>query len=585
MFTTLIKYIKQYKKDSLLTILFTVGEVVFETFIPISMALMIDKGISKGNMQAVYVYGILMTVLCILGLVSGIFSGKYAASASSGFAANLREGMFSHIQEFSFSNIDKFSTAGLVTRLTTDVTNVQNSYQMIIRLLMRAPATLIFCMIMTIVISPSLSLIFIFATLFLAFFMIIMIRTGMKSFTLVFDKYDELNASVQENVRGIRVVKSYVKENYEISKFDRAIGNLYKMFVKAEAGVALSNPLMLFTINISMLAISWFGSNFIVAGKLTTGELTSLYTYIMNMMMALMMLAFAFVMVVISEASAKRIHEVLEEKSDIISKEDAIKEVTNGSIIFENVCFSYKKESKKYVLENVNLDIESGQTIGIIGGTGSSKSSLVNLISRLYDVSKGKVKVGNIDVRDYDVDILRNKVAVVLQKNELFSGTILENLSWGNKNATLEECKRACDIACANEFIEKFPNGYDTYIEQGGSNVSGGQKQRLCIARAILKKPNIIIFDDSTSAVDTATDAKIRKALKEDLSNTTKIIIAQRISSIKEADKIIVMNEGKVDAFDTHENLLRYNEIYQSIAKVQLETAGDFDRKEGESNE
>ena len=585
MFTTLIKYIKQYKKDSLLTILFTVGEVVFETFIPISMALMIDKGISKGNMQAVYVYGILMTVLCILGLVSGIFSGKYAASASSGFAANLREGMFSHIQEFSFSNIDKFSTAGLVTRLTTDVTNVQNSYQMIIRLLMRAPATLIFCMIMTIVISPSLSLIFIFATLFLAFFMIIMIRTGMKSFTLVFDKYDELNASVQENVRGIRVVKSYVKENYEISKFDRAIGNLYKMFVKAEAGVALSNPLMLFTINISMLAISWFGSNFIVAGKLTTGELTSLYTYIMNMMMALMMLAFAFVMVVISEASAKRIHEVLEEKSDIISKEDAIKEVTNGSIIFENVCFSYKKESKKYVLENVNLDIESGQTIGIIGGTGSSKSSLVNLISRLYDVSKGKVKVGNIDVRDYDVDILRNKVAVVLQKNELFSGTILENLRWGNKNATLEECKRACDIACASEFIEKFPNGYDTYIEQGGSNVSGGQKQRLCIARAILKKPNIIIFDDSTSAVDTATDAKIRKALKEDLSNTTKIIIAQRISSIKEADKIIVMNEGKVDAFDTHENLLRYNEIYQSIAKVQLETAGDFDRKEGESNE
>ncbi len=585
MFTTLIKYIKQYKKDSLLTILFTVGEVVFETFIPISMALMIDKGISKGNMQAVYVYGILMTVLCILGLVSGIFSGKYAASASSGFAANLREGMFSHIQEFSFSNIDKFSTAGLVTRLTTDVTNVQNSYQMIIRLLMRAPATLIFCMIMTIVISPSLSLIFIFATLFLGFSAVIIVRTGMKSFTLVFDKYDELNASVQENVRGIRVVKSYVKENYEISKFDRAIGNLYKMFVKAEAGVALSNPLMLFTINISMLAISWFGANFIVAGKLTTGELTSLYTYIMNMMMALMMLAFAFVMVVISEASAKRIHEVLEEKSDIISKEDAIKEVTNGSIIFEDVCFSYKKESKKYVLENINLNIKSGQTIGIIGGTGSSKSSLVNLISRLYDVSKGSVKIGNVDVRDYDVDVLRNKVAVVLQKNELFSGTILENLRWGNKNATLEECKRACDIACANEFIEKFPNGYDTYIEQGGSNVSGGQKQRLCIARAILKKPNIIIFDDSTSAVDTATDAKIRKALKEDLSDTTKIIIAQRISSIKEADKIIVMNEGKVDAFDTHENLLRYNEIYQSIAKVQLETAGDFDRKEGESNE
>ena len=585
MFTTLIKYIKQYKKDSLLTILFTVGEVVFETFIPISMALMIDKGISKGDMKAVYIYGALMIVLCILGLASGIFSGKYAASASSGFAANLREGMFSHIQEFSFSNIDKFSTAGLVTRLTTDVTNVQNSYQMIIRLLMRAPATLIFCMIMTIVISPSLSLIFIFATLFLGFSAVIIVRTGMKSFTLVFDKYDELNASVQENVRGIRVVKSYVKENYEISKFDRAIGNLYKMFVKAEAGVALSNPLMLFTINISMLAISWFGANFIVAGKLTTGELTSLYTYIMNMMMALMMLAFAFVMVVISEASAKRIHEVLQEKSDIISKEDAIKEVTNGSIIFENVCFSYKKESKKYVLENVNLDIESGQTIGIIGGTGSSKSSLVNLISRLYDVSKGKVKVGNIDVRDYDVDVLRNKVAVVLQKNELFSGTILENLRWGNKNATLEECKRACDIACANEFIEKFPNGYDTYIEQGGSNVSGGQKQRLCIARAILKKPNIIIFDDSTSVVDTATDAKIRKALKEDLSNTTKIIIAQRISSIKEADKIIVMNEGKVDAFDTHENLLRYNEIYQSIAKVQLETAGDFDRKEGEPNE
>lgn len=585
MFTTLMKYIKQYKKDSLLTILFIVGEVVFETFIPFTMALMIDKGISNGNMKSVYMYGLLMIVLSVCGLISGTLSGRYAASASSGFAANLREGMFSHIQEFSFSNIDKFSTAGLVTRLTTDVTNVQNAYQMIIRLLMRAPAILIFCMIMTIFISPSLSLIFVFASLFLGIVMIILVRRGLKTFTLVFDEYDELNSSVQENVRGIRVVKSYVKEDYEINKFDKAISKLYKMFVNAEVGVVISNPIMLLTVNFSILALSWFGAKLIVIGGLTTGELTSLYTYMINMMMALMMLAFAFVMVVISEASAKRIHEVFEEKSDITNKENTIKEVKDASISFENVCFSYKKDSKKYVLSDINIQINSGETIGIIGGTGSAKSSLVNLISRLYDVCEGSVKVGGIDVRDYDIDTLRNQVAVVLQKNELFSGTILENLRWGNKDASLEECKKACDIACASEFIERFPDGYNTHIEQGGNNVSGGQKQRLCIARAILKKPDIIIFDDSTSAVDTATDAKIRKALKEDLGKTTKIIIAQRISSIKEADRIIVMNEGKIDAFDTHENLLKNNEIYQSISKVQLETTGDFDRKEGEGNE
>lgn len=582
MFATLMKYIKQYKKDSLLTVFFTVGEVAFETFIPIVMAMMIDKGISNSDMKAVYTYGALMVLMCVLGLAFGIYSGKFAASASSGFAANLREGMFSHIQGFSFSNIDKFSTAGLVTRLTTDVTNVQNSYQMVIRFLMRAPATLIFSMVMTIIISPSLSLIFLFATIFLSTIMAYIIKVGLKTFTLVFDMYDELNAGVQENVRGIRVVKSFVKEDYEIGKFDKAISNFYKMFVKAEAGVAYSNPVMLFTVYTSMLAISWFGAHYIVVGKLTTGELTSLYTYIMNMMMALMMLAFVFVMIVISEASAKRIHEVFIEEPDIKNIENPVREVKDGSIEFENVCFSYKKGSKKYVLEDISLNIKSGETIGIIGGTGSSKSSLINLISRLYDVSEGSVKVGGLDVRSYDIDVLRNRVSVVLQKNELFSGTILENLRWGNKEASLDECKRACEIACADEFIERLPDAYDTYIEQGGSNVSGGQKQRLCIARAILKNPKIIIFDDSTSAVDTATDAKIRKALKNDLRDTTKLIIAQRISSIKDADRIIVMDEGRVNAFDTHENLMESNEIYKTIAMVQLETSGDFDKKEGE---
>ncbi len=580
MFATLYSYIGKYKKDSLLTVFFTVGEVGFEIFIPLMMARMIDKGIQTGDMGAVLRYGALMLVLCVFGLFFGIYSGKFAAAASSGFAANIREGMFKHIQSFAFSNIDKFSTAGLVTRLTTDVSNVQSAYQMAIRLLMRAPATLLFSMCMTIAISPPLSLIFLGATLFLGSIIFLMVKSGLKAFGAVFEKYDALNAGVQENVRGIRVVKSFVQEDYEISKFDRAILELYQMFVRAEAGVSYSMPLMLFTVYISTLLISWFGAHLIVMGGLSTGELTSLYTYILNMMMSLMMLAFVFVMIVISEASAKRICEVLEEKADILSPAEGEKELADGSITFDKVFFSYKKDSKRYVLSDISLEIKSGESIGIIGGTGSGKSSLVNLISRLYDVSTGSVKVGGKDVREYDLDALRNQVAVVLQKNELFSGSILDNLRWGNPLASPEECRQACAIACADTFIEGFPEGYHTHIEQGGNNVSGGQKQRLCIARALLKKPKIIIFDDSTSAVDTATDAKIREALRTRLGDVTKIIIAQRISSVKDADRIIVMQEGRVDAFASHEELLQHNEIYRSIAKVQMESTGDFDGKQ-----
>ena len=578
MLKVLAKYIKEYKIASLLTIVFIIGEVVFELMIPYMMTFIIDRGVAINDFNAVIKYGSIMIVLAILGLICGIAAGIYGANASAGFAKNLREGMFRNIQNFSFSNIDKFSSAGLVTRLTTDITNVQNSYQMILRMLMRAPATLIFALIMTVSISRDMSVIFFVAIFFLATALALIIAVAFKLFNQVFEKYDALNANVQENISGIRVVKSYVQEDKEISKFDRAITNLYKLFVKAESLVAINNPLMMFTVYACIIALSCFGAKRIVAGALTTGELTSLFSYIMSILIALMMLSFAFVMITLSEASAKRITEVLQEESDIKTKENASKEVKDGSIEFDNVSFSYKAGIGKPVLSNINIRIASGQTIGIIGGTGSSKTSLVNLIPRLYDATQGKVYVGGKNVKDYDIKSLRDAVSVVLQKNVLFSGSIIDNLRWGNENASPDEIKRACELACADEFIERMPEKYDTWIERGGSNVSGGQKQRLCIARALLKKPKILILDDSTSAVDTATDAKIRKAFKEEIPNTTKIIISQRISSIKDADKIIVMDNGKIVGFDTHEKLLETNEIYRTTANAQSEGNADFDK-------
>ena len=578
MLKVLAKYIKEYKLASLLTIVFIIGEVIFELLIPYMMTFIIDKGVAINDFNAVIKYGSIMIVLAVLGLICGIAAGIYGANASAGFAKNLRKGMFRNIQNFSFSNIDKFSSASLVTRLTTDITNVQNSYQMILRMLMRAPATLIFALIMTVSISKDMSVIFFVAIFFLATALAIIIAVAFKLFNQVFEKYDALNANVQENISGIRVVKSYVQEDKEISKFDRAITNLYTLFVKAESLVVLNNPLMMLTVYACIIALSWFGAKMIVAGALTTGELTSLFSYIMSILISLMMLSFAFVMITLSEASAKRIAEVLQEESDIKSKENACKEVKDGSIDFDNVSFSYKAGIGKPVLSNINIHIASGQTIGIIGGTGSSKTSLVNLIPRLYDATQGKVYVGGKNVKDYDIKSLRDAVSVVLQKNVLFSGSIIDNLRWGNENASLDEIKKACELACADEFIERMPEKYDTWIERGGSNVSGGQKQRLCIARALLKNPKILILDDSTSAVDTATDAKIRKAFKEEIPNTTKIIISQRISSIKEADKIIVMDNGNIVGFDTHEKLLETNEIYRSTANAQSEGNADFDK-------
>ena len=575
---TLSKYIKEFKIASILTILFTVGEVIFELFIPYMMSFIIDKGIGTGNFNAVLTYGGIMIALAIAGLLCGIASGMFGAKASAGFAKNLREGMFRNIQNFSFSNIDKFSTASLVTRLTTDVTNIQNSYQMILRMMMRSPATLVFALIMTVTISRQMSLIFFIAIAFLSVMIIIMMVSAAKLFNQVFEKYDTLNANVQENISGIRVVKSYVQEDKEISKFDRAIMNIYKLFVKAEAKIVVNFPLMMLTVYFCIICLSWFGAHQIVAGKLTTGELTSLFSYVMSILVSLMMLSFAFVMITMSEASAKRIAEVLEEESDIKSKEGAITEVKDGSIDFDDVSFSYRAGLGKPVLSNINIHIASGQTVGIIGGTGSSKTSLINLIPRLYDATQGNIYVGGRNVKDYDLKVLRDAVSVVLQKNELFSGTILDNLRWGNENATLKEVKAACKLACADEFIERMPLKYDTWIERGGANVSGGQKQRLCIARALLKNPKILILDDSTSAVDTATDSKIRRAFKEEIPEITKIIISQRISSIKEADKIIVLEKGQVVGFDSHERLLETNEIYKATANAQSEGNADFDK-------
>ena len=583
MIKTLSSYIKEFKKVSLLTPVCMVFEVIMEMIIPLMMASIIDDGVNKGDMQHIYQVGIFMILAAALGLTAGILGGVFGAKASTGFARNLRKGMFDNIQTFSFANIDKYSVAGLVTRLTTDVTNLQNSYQMILRMCFRAPTTLIIAMLMAFTINARLASIYLVAVLLLGVVLFFLIGKATKYFKQVFQKYDDLNASVQENVTGIRVVKAFVREDYENQKFTKAAENLYWMFVKAERVVVSNMPIMQFTVYSCILLISWFGAKMIVADELTTGQMMSLLTYCMNILMSLMMLSMIFVMMTMSAASGERVTEVLKEKSSLVNPEDPDYDVSDGSIEFRDVEFSYHTKAEKPVLEHINLSIKAGETIGIIGGTGSSKSSLVNLISRLYDVTKGSVLVGGKDVRGYDLETLRNQVAVVLQKNVLFSGTILENLRWGDENATEEECIRACRLACADDFIRQFPDGYNTYIEQGGSNVSGGQKQRLCIARALLKKPKILILDDSTSAVDTATDAKIRRAFAEEIPDTTKIIIAQRISSVEHADRIIVLDDGKVNGFASHEELLKTNEIYRDVYESQMSGSGDFDSDGGEA--
>ena len=582
MIKTLAAHIKEFKKASMITPVFMILEVIFETLIPFLMASIIDDGVEAGNMQHIYIVGALMVAAALFGLFCGVMGGKYGARASTGFARNLRQAMFENIQTFSFSNLDKFSTAGLVTRLTTDVTNVQNAYQMLLRMCFRAPISMICAMGMAFFINAELASVYLVAVALLAVVIFSLIRGAMHYFQQAFPKYDELNASVQENVSAIRVVKAYVREDYETSKLKKASQGIYDIFCKAESRVVLNMPVMQFTVYTCIMLISWLGAKQIVNSTLTTGELMSLLTYCMNILMSLMMLSMVFVMLTMSEASAERICEVLNEKSDLANPEHPVYEVPSGDISFEHVEFSYHKDGSKPILQDINLQIKAGETIGIIGGTGSSKTSLVNLISRLYDVSKGSVKVGGRDVREYDMDALRNQVAVVLQKNVLFSGTILDNLRWGDANATEEECRRVCRLACADEFIDKMPEGYRTYIEQGGANVSGGQKQRLCIARALLKKPKVLILDDSTSAVDTATDAKIRKAFAEEIPETTKLIIAQRVSSVQHADHIIVLEDGRINGYGTHEELLKNNEIYREVYESQTGGSGDFDEKAGE---
>lgn len=575
MVKTLLAHVKEYKKDSILSPLFVTLEVIMEVIIPILMASIIDKGVEAGNMKHVYVIGGIMIITAMFSLSFGVLSGKYAASASTGFAKNLRKAMFENIQNFSFSNIDKFSTAGLVTRLTTDITNVQNAYQMIVRMCTRAPMMLICAMVMTFSINAKLSCIFLGAIVFLSIAIWLIIGRAHSIFVKMFKKYDALNASVQENINAVRVVKAYVREDYEIEKFHNASGDIYDLSVMAEKCLVLNMPIMQFSMYTCILLLSWLGAKMIVGGTLTTGQLMSLFTYVFNILMSLMMIGMIFVMVTMSRASGERIAEVLNEKSDLNNCENPIYNVDDGSIEFENVGFAYGKDRSK-VLEHVNFKVKSGETIGIIGGTGSSKTSLVQLIARLYDVTEGSVKVGGIDVRKYDIETLRNEVSMVLQKNVLFSGTILENLRWGNENATYEEAKRACELAQADEFIQTFPDGYDTFIEQGGSNVSGGQKQRLCIARALLKKPKILILDDSTSAVDTRTDFLIRRAFREEIPNTTKIIIAQRISSVQDSDKIIVLNEGVINDIGTHEELVERCEIYRDVYESQMKGAEEL---------
>lgn len=577
MIKTLAKCIGKYKKESIITPIFTAVEVFLEILIPFITASIIDKGIQAGDMRKVGIYGGIMLIIAFLSLFCGIQAGKYAAAASTGFACNLREKMYENIQTFSFSNIDKFSTAGLVTRMTTDVTNVQNAYQMIIRIAVRAPLMMICSITMCVIISPRLSLIFFVALLFLGFVLFFIIYKVTPVFTSGFEKYDELNASVQENISGIRVVKAFVREDHEKKKFNKAADNLYKTFVKAESFLAFNTPTMMLVVYGCIVALSWFASHFIVSGSITTGNLTSMFSYVMSMLMSLMMLSMIFVMVSMSAASARRISEVLNEKADLANPEKPYEEVEDGRIDFNHVNFSYRKNSTEDTLHDIDIHINAGETIGIIGGTGCGKSSFVSLISRLYDVTEGSVCVGGKDVRTYDMDALRNQVAVVLQKNVLFSGTILDNLRWGDDNASYEDCVEACKQACADEFIERMPKKYDTWIEQGGTNVSGGQRQRLCIARALLKKPKVLILDDSTSAVDTATDAKIKQAFAQKIPGTTKLIVSQRISSIQDADRIIVLEDGKVSGFDTHENLMENNKVYREICEVQMQGGGDFD--------
>ena len=580
MLKTLGAQIKEFKKDSIKTPLFMILEVLMEMLIPFLMASIIDDGVEKGDIRHICIIGGWMIVAALIGLYAGIMGGVCGANASAGFARNLRKAMYENIQQFSFSNIDRFSTAGLITRLTTDVTNVQNAYQMLLRMFVRAPISMVCAMIMSFYINAKLASIYLVAVIILGACLFFIISRVSGYFQEVFKKYDDLNASVQENIAGIRVVKAYVREDYEDKKFSKASYNVYKMFVKAEKILSYNAPLMQFAVYSCILGISWLGAKMIVTDQLTTGELMSLLTYCMNILMSLMMLSMVFVMITMSMASAKRISEVLNETSDLKNPEHPFMKVEDGSIEFRHVDFAYKKDSDEPVLEDIDLKIRSGETIGIIGGTGSAKTSLVNLISRLYDVTKGEVLVGGKNVKDYDMEVLRNQVSVVLQNNVLFSGTILDNLRWGDKEATLEECRHACELACADEFIDRFLKGYETYIEQGGSNVSGGQKQRLCIARALLKKPKVLILDDSTSAVDTATDAKIRRAFREEIPDTTKLIIAQRISSVQDADRIIVMEDGKVNGFGTHEELLEQNDIYREVYESQTSGGGDFDEKE-----
>ena len=582
MIKKLASHLGEYKRAAILTPMFSALEAVMDILLPTIMAFIIDLGIEKGDMNAIVKYGLLTFAVAAIALLLGILAGKYAAEASTGFAGNLRDAMYENIQHYSFSNIDKFSTAGLVTRMTTDVTNLQNAFQMMERMCVRAPVHLVFALIMTFSIGGPLALIFVVAIAFLLAVLASIMVPTFKIFDRVFKNYDNLNSSVQENVSAIRVVKSFVREGFENEKYTKACEGLYQQFVNAESRLSFNNPAMLTAIYGCNIALSWFGAKYILHGALTTGQLNALFGYIMNILMALMMLSMAFVMISMSAASAKRIVEVLDEKTDLPPAKAPVQEVKDGSIRFDHVTFKYKHGSGQPVLNDITFDIKPGETLGIIGGTGSAKSSLVQLIPRLYDAETGTVSVGGVDVRDYNLDVLRHEVSMVLQKNVLFSGTILDNLRWGSENASEEECIRVAKLACADEFIERFPDKYNTWIEQGGSNVSGGQKQRLTIARALLRKPKVLILDDSTSAVDTATDAKIRKAFREEIPGTTKIIIAQRISSVQDADRILVLDNGKIDGLGTHEELLKTNAIYQEVYNSQTQGGGDFDKQGGE---
>ena len=582
MIKKLASHLGEYRRAALLTPMFSALEAVMDILLPTIMAFIIDLGIEKGDMNAIVKYGLLTFAVAAIALLLGILAGKYAAEASTGFAGNLRDAMYENIQHYSFSNIDKFSTAGLVTRMTTDVTNLQNAFQMMERMCVRAPVHLVFALIMAFNIGGPLALIFVVAVAFLLAVLASIMVPTFKIFDRVFKNYDNLNASVQENVSAIRVVKSFVREGFENEKYTKACEGLYQQFVNAESRLSFNSPAMLTAIYGCNIALSWFGAKYILHGALTTGQLNALFGYIMNILMALMMLSMAFVMISMSAASAKRIVEVLDEKTDLPPAKAPVQEVRDGSIRFDHVTFKYKHGSGQPVLNDITFDIKPGETLGIIGGTGSAKSSLVQLIPRLYDAETGTVSVGGVDVRDYNLDVLRHEVSMVLQKNVLFSGTILDNLRWGNENASEEECIRVAKLACADEFIERFPDKYNTWIEQGGSNVSGGQKQRLTIARALLRKPKVLILDDSTSAVDTATDAKIRKAFREEIPGTTKIIIAQRISSVQDADRILVLDNGQINGLGTHEELLKNNAIYQEVYNSQTQGGGDFDKQGGE---